>query len=98
MYLVYTIYQQPDVDTYGYQRKTGKQFLDFIKRVDQKYDSSIKHIFVILDNASIHKSNKMKEMIVVKYHPRIPCISTNQITSRTQSDRGKMVMVTQTRN
>jgi transposase len=56
---------------HGYQRKIGKQFLDFIKRVDQKYDSGIKQIFLVLDNVSIHKlNNKVKEKIV-KYHPRI---------------------------
>ncbi len=36
--------------THGYKRKIGKQFLNFIKRVDQKYDYSIKHIFLVLDN------------------------------------------------
>jgi transposase len=56
--------------THGYQRKTGKQFLDFVKRVDQKYDSGIKQIFLVLDNASIHKSNKVKQTIA-KCHPRM---------------------------
>ena len=57
--------------THGYQRKTeGKQFLDFINRVDQKYDDNIKQIFLILDNASIHKSNRVKQTIA-KCHPRI---------------------------
>ncbi len=57
--------------THGYKKKTaGKQFLDFINRVDQKYDSSIKQIFLVLDNASIHKSNKVKAMLS-KYHPMI---------------------------
>ncbi len=56
--------------TYGYKKKTGKQFLDFIKRGDQKYDDSIKQIFLVLDNVSIHKSNKVKETLV-RYHPRI---------------------------
>ena len=42
---------------HSYKKKTGKQFLDFIKRVDQKYDFSVKQIFLILDNVSIHKSN-----------------------------------------
>ena len=56
--------------THGYRKKTGKQFLDFIKRVDQKYDSKVKQIFLILDNVSIHKSNKVKETLT-KYHPRI---------------------------
>ncbi len=57
--------------THGYQRKTiGKQFLDFINRVDQKYDDNIKQIFLVIDNASIHKSNKVKQTIA-KCHPRI---------------------------
>lgn len=56
--------------THGYQRKTGKQFLDFINRVDKKYDGNIKQIFLVLDNVSIHKSNKVKETLV-RYHPRI---------------------------
>jgi transposase len=58
--------------THGYkQNKTGKQFLDFIKRIDQKYDNSIKQIFLVLDNnVSIHKSNKVKQTIV-RCHPRI---------------------------
>jgi transposase len=56
--------------THGYKQKTGKQFLDFIKRVDQKYDSRIKQIFLVLDNSSIHKSNKVKETLA-KYHTRI---------------------------
>ena len=59
--------------THGYQRKTGKQFLDFIKRVDLKYDDSIKQIFLVLDNVSIHKSNKVKQTIA-RYHPRIQLV------------------------
>jgi transposase len=59
--------------THGYKQKTGKQFLDFIKRVDQKYDSRIKQIFLVLDNSSIHKSNKVKE-ILTKYHRRIQLV------------------------
>jgi hypothetical protein len=49
--------------TRGYRKKTaGKQFLDFIDKIDQKYDSSIKQIFLVLDNVSIHKSNnKVKQ-------------------------------------
>jgi len=57
--------------THSYKQKTGKQFLDFIKRVDQKYnDINIKQIFLILDNVSIHKSNKVKETLA-RNHPRI---------------------------
>ncbi|MGN6623341.1 MAG: transposase [Candidatus Nitrosocosmicus sp.] len=61
--------------THFYKQKTGgKQFLDFIKKVDQKYnDTNIKKIFLILDNASIHKSNKVKE-ILSRYHPRIQLV------------------------
>ena len=56
--------------THSYKNKTRDQFLDFIKRVDRKYDSSIKQIFLVLDNASIHRSKKVRETIQ-KYHRRI---------------------------
>lgn len=59
--------------THGYRKKTGKQFLDFIKRVDQKYVSNIDKIFLILDNISIHKSNKVKDTIA-RHHPRIQLV------------------------
>ena len=60
--------------THGYKKRTeGKQFLDFIKRIDQKYDASVKHIFLVLDNVSIHKSNKVKQTIA-KQHPRIQLV------------------------
>jgi transposase len=59
--------------THGYKAKTGKQFLDFIKRVDQKYDDNIRQIFLILDNISIHKLNKVKQTIS-KYYPRIQLV------------------------
>ena len=66
-------YTNDQIWTDGYKKKTGKQFLDFIKRADQKYDYSIKHIFLVLDNVSIHKSNKVKETIA-RYHPRIQLV------------------------
>ena len=56
--------------THSYKKKTGKQFLDFIKRVDQKYDDSIKQVFLVLDNISIHKSNKVKQTLA-RHHPRM---------------------------
>ena len=57
--------------THSYRNKTGKQFLDFIKCIDIKYDSSsVKQIFLVLDNASIHRSKKVRETIQ-KYHHRI---------------------------
>ena len=75
--------------THEYKKKTGKQFLDFIKRVDQKHDDSIKQIFLALDNISIHKSNKVKQTLA-RYHPRIQFVFlTDQIT-RAQSYRGKV--------
>ncbi len=47
--------------THGYKRKIGKQFLDFINRVDhQKYDSSIKQIFLLLDNSFIYSQVKQQ--------------------------------------
>ena len=59
--------------THSYKQKIGKQFLDFIKRVDQKYDDNIGQIFLLLDNISIHKSNKVKQSIA-RNHPRIPLV------------------------
>lgn len=53
--------------THGYKKINGKQLFDFIKRVDQKYDDDIKCIFLVLDNVSIHRSNKVKQAIVRCY-------------------------------
>ncbi len=54
-----------------YKKKTGKQFIDFLKRVDRRYsDKNIQNIFLVLDNLSAHKSNKVKEEIS-KCCPRI---------------------------
>ena len=53
-----------------YQKKTGKQFVEFLKRVDKRYDKNIKNIFVVLDNLSVHKSKKIKDEIS-KYYRRL---------------------------
>jgi transposase len=54
-----------------YKRETGKQFVDFIKRIDRRYnDKNIQNIFVVLDNLSVHKSEKVKGEIS-KCCPRI---------------------------
>ncbi len=53
-----------------YKKKTGKQFVEFIKRVDKRYDKNIQNIFVVLDNLSVHKSKRVKEEIA-KRCPRI---------------------------
>ena len=57
--------------THGYRKKTVFRFIDRI--VDQKYDSTVKQIFLVLDNISIHKSNKVKQTIA-KHHPRIQLV------------------------
>ena len=46
-----------------YKRKTGKQFVDFLKRVDKRYDKNIQNIFLVLDNLSAHKSKMVKKEI-----------------------------------
>ena len=52
------------------KKKTGKQFIDFLKRVDRRYDKNIQNIFLVLDNLSVYKSKKVKEQIS-KLCPRI---------------------------
>src|SRR5207344_2130922 len=59
--------------THCYQQKKSNQFIDFIERVDSSYDLNIKRIFLVLDNASIHKSKKTKESLS-KHHPRITLV------------------------
>ena len=53
-----------------YHKKTGKQFIDFLKRVEKRYDKNIQNIFLVLDNLSVHKSKKVKEALA-KDCPRI---------------------------
>lgn len=53
-----------------YKKRNSHQFLDFIRRVDSLYDSTIKRIFLVLDNISIHKAKKVRE-ILSRYHRRI---------------------------
>jgi transposase len=57
--------------THCYKNKKSKQFMDFIERIELLYhDSSIKKIFIVLDNASIHRSKKVIQ-ILKRYHSRI---------------------------
>jgi transposase len=56
-----------------YRNKTGKQFVDFLKRVDKRYDKNIQNIFLVLDNLSAHKSKMVKE-VLAKYCPRIKLV------------------------
>ena len=61
--------------------------IDFIKRVDSRYNSSIKTIFVVLDNASIHRSKKTRNAIVRNY-PRIVLVFQPTIFPPPESNRG----------
>jgi hypothetical protein len=56
-----------------YKKKTGKQFIDFLKRVDRRYGKNIQNIFVVIDNLSAHKSKKVKEDLF-KYCPQIKLV------------------------
>ena len=35
-----------------YQKKTGKQFIDFLKRIEKRYDKNIQNIILVPDNLS----------------------------------------------
>ena len=68
--------------------KQEKQFLDFIKRVDRKYNSSIKQIFLSnLGNISIHRlkkyekqyKNTIHESIWYFYQPDLRRMKPNRI-------------------
>jgi uncharacterized protein YtpQ (UPF0354 family) len=55
-----------------YKKKTAKQFVDFLKRVDRRYDDKvIQNIFLVLENLSAHKSKMVKEDNISKCCPRI---------------------------
>ena len=49
-------YTNDKIHVQCYKRKTGKQFIDFLKRVYRRYnDKNIQNIFLVLDNLSVHK-------------------------------------------
>ena len=83
--------------THCYRNKTSDQFIDFIKRVDARYDSSIKTIFIVLDNASIHRSKKTRNTIIRNY-PRIVLVFLPTRITPTKSNRSKMDVVTEKSN
>jgi transposase len=66
LYLI--IYQY--INQKEYKKKSGKQFIYFLKRVEKRYDKNIRNIFLVLDNLSVHKSKKVKEALA-KDCPRI---------------------------
>jgi hypothetical protein len=55
-------YTNDKMYTHCYKNKTSEQFIDFIRRVDSRYDSSIKTIFVVLDNVHLYTGQKRQEM------------------------------------
>jgi transposase len=57
-----------------YKKKTGKQFIDFLKRIEKRSSNkNIQNIFLVLDNLSTHKSKMVKEEIS-KCCPRIKLV------------------------
>ena len=60
-------YTNDKMHVHCYRNKKGKQFVDFLKRVDKRYDTNIKNIFVVLDNLSAHKSKMVKEVVAKNY-------------------------------
>jgi len=63
-------YTNDKIHVHCYRNKTGKQFVDFLKRVDKSYDKNIQNIFLVLDNLPAHKSKLAKKEISKRY-PRI---------------------------
>ncbi len=80
-----------------YKNKTGKQFIDFLKRVDKRYDKNIQNIFVVLDNLSAHKSKMVKEEIS-KGCPRIKFVFLPVRSPKLNLIEVRWVMVTKTDN
>jgi transposase len=61
------------IHVHCYRNKTGKQFVDFLKIIDRRYNKNIQSIFVVLDNLSAHKS-KLTKKVLAKYCPRIKLV------------------------
>ena len=74
-----------------YKKKAGKQFVDFLKRVE-KGTIRTSNIFILLDNLSVHKSKKVREEIS-KCCPRIKLVFL-PVKSRAQLNRSTRVGVT----
>ncbi len=53
------------------KRKHENSFRFYSRIVEQKYDLSVKQIFLVLDNVSIHESNKVKQTMAKHHLPRI---------------------------
>jgi transposase len=61
------------IHVHCYRNKTGKQFVDFLKIIDRRYNKNIQSIFVVLDNLSAHKS-KLTKKVLAKDCPRIKLV------------------------
>jgi hypothetical protein len=58
-----------------YKKKTGKQSIDFLKKVDKRYDEkNIQNTFLVFDNLSMHKSKMVKKEEISKRCLRIKFI------------------------
>ena len=51
----------------------AQKIIDFLKRIDKRYDKNIQSIFVVLDNLSAHKS-KLTKKEISKDCPRIKLV------------------------
>ena len=56
-------YTNDKIYVHCYRNKTGKEFVDFLKRVDRRYDENIQNIFLVLDNLSVNKSKSVQKEI-----------------------------------
>lgn len=63
-------YTNDKMYTHCYKQRQSSQFIDFLNKVDSLYDPTIKQVFIILDNASIHRSTKTREAMKNK-RPRV---------------------------
>ena len=56
-----------------YKKKTGKKFIDFLKRVEKRYNKNIQNHFLVLENLSVHQIKKVQKEIS-KCCPRIKLV------------------------
>lgn len=61
-------YTNDTMFTHCYRHKKSDPFIDFIGKVDSLYGPSVKQIFLVLDNASIHRSKKTQEALKKMHH------------------------------
>jgi hypothetical protein len=70
-----------------YKKKTGKQFVDFLKRVDRRYDKNIQNIFLVLDNLSLQIQKGKERDIKVLPKTKINFSAADTSATRTQPNR-----------